>query len=354
MQTNQLDESSQNQKIFIETEEQYFNVPNKTRYYYNCKVCGKESSTIKYNCQRDIIRQKQLICANCQRKRSNRSKFGTDWATQNKEVRRQVMDTLKERYGVINPSQLLEVQEAIKATNLRKYGVEHHLQNKSILEKQQKTNIEKYGVDNVSKLKEVKQKKSLKSKEKFGTDWVTQSEYFKKEYKKVCLEKYGVEHATQNKDIRDKVKSTTIKRYGVEHYSQTMDFAKYHRKMFRFNDVDFDSSWELAFYVYHLNNGDTIIRQPCKFEYTYNSKTYFYFPDFEVNGKTYEIKGSQFFKDDGTMFNPYLHTQDGKFEAKHQCALQHGVIFITKSEIKPYLKYMQTTYGNKWQSKFRI
>ena len=32
-----------------------------------------------------------------------------------------------------------------------------------------------------------------------------------------------------------------------------------------------------------------------------------YFPDFEIEGKFYEIKGDQFFNEDGTMCNPFNH-----------------------------------------------
>ena len=40
-------------------------------------------------------------------------------------------------------------------------------------------------------------------------------------------------------------------------------------------------------------------------------------PDFKLNDKFVEPKGAHFFKEDGTMQNPFDHTQDAHYEAKH-------------------------------------
>lgn len=82
--------------------------------------------------------------------------------------------------------------------------------------------------------------------------------------------------------------------------------------------MKFDSKPELAYYIWLR---DMNINFTCKpdisFTYSHCSKTYRYFPDFIVEGQVVEIKGDHFFKEDGSMQNPFDHTQDALYEAKH-------------------------------------
>lgn len=52
-----------------------------------------------------------------------------------------------------------------------------------------------------------------------------------------------------------------------------------------------DSTWELAFLIYHLDNNSNIKRCDKKFEYEFNGEKHLYNPDFEIDGIIYEIKG---------------------------------------------------------------
>lgn len=97
-----------------------------------------------------------------------------------------------------------------------------------------------------------------------------------------------------------------------------------------YNGFHCDSSWELAFVLYHLDNNIPI--QRCKefFEYEYNNQSHLYFPDFIVNNTYYEIKGYQ----DETVFY--------KIE---QFPKNKNLIILYKKQIQPYLKYARDTYG---------
>ena len=140
--------------------------------------------------------------------------------------------------------------------------------------------------------------------------------------------------------------SVTIKNYGNANRS--------HQQRYCYDSINFDSSWELAFYIYHKSLNHSIKHEPIELRYVYNDVEHSYYPDFEVDGKLYEIKGDQFFKDDGTMQNPFDHKTDALFEAKHQCGLQNGVIFLRNNEIQPYLKYVYDTFGNGFLEKFKV
>ena len=124
------------------------------------------------------------------------------------------------------------------------------------------------------------------------------------------------------------MRQTCLEKYGVESFSQTNEFAKYHRKQIEYDSLTFDSSWEVTVYQYCKENNIPCEYQPnITFEYEYGGKEHYYHPDFLINGKIYEVKGDQFFDGD-KMINPYDRTQDGLYEAKHQCMIKNNIIIL--------------------------
>lgn len=88
-----------------------------------------------------------------------------------------------------------------------------------------------------------------------------------------------------------------------------------------------DSSWELAFVIYHFDH-DLFIKRCNEFrEYEYEGRVYKYYPDFITDEGIYEIKG----------YN------DKKSESKH---IQHPDIkMLYFDDIKFYLNYTIEKYG---------
>lgn len=93
-----------------------------------------------------------------------------------------------------------------------------------------------------------------------------------------------------------------------------------------------DSSWELAFVVYHLDNDIPIKRCKEIRKYIFENKEHEYHPDFVVNGKLYEIKG--------------YNTK--QWEAKQE--QNKDIIVLRREEIKPYIEYCHNKYGNNFIS----
>jgi hypothetical protein len=88
-----------------------------------------------------------------------------------------------------------------------------------------------------------------------------------------------------------------------------------------------DSSWELAFVIYHMDNN--IPLEKCKEIRWYNweGKLKRYYPDFVVNGKIIEIKG-------------YTTKQwEAKLEANPDIAV------LYEKDLKPYIEYAILKYG---------
>lgn len=90
-----------------------------------------------------------------------------------------------------------------------------------------------------------------------------------------------------------------------------------------------DSSYELAWVIYHLDKGISFSRNIKGFSYEYNKKRYTYFPDFIMDGKYIEIKGFMTDKD----------------LAKIQ-QFPHDLIVLNSDSLNDIFKYVKQTYGN--------
>lgn len=90
-----------------------------------------------------------------------------------------------------------------------------------------------------------------------------------------------------------------------------------------------DSSWELAWVMYHLDHAIPFTRCTERFPYEYQGKKYTYNPDFMLAGAYIEVKG-------------FI---DAKVQAKLD-AFPHQLQLLKKQDMQPYLNYAKNTYGN--------
>ena len=276
-------------------------------------------------------------------KETMQEKYGIDYALQNPEFFEKMKNTTLRKYGVEFASQNIDIQEKIKDSNLEKFGVPYAAQSNEVKEKIKKTNLEKYGFEFACNNPEVQEKISDTQRCNFENKEIADEILNRR--KRTNLEKYGYSYASQSPEIKEKAKQTCIEKYGVGHTI---------RSTYIFNDVQFDSSWELAFYVYNLETGKNIERCTKSFEYEYNGQIHNYYPDFRIDELLFEIKGDQFFNKNGQMICPYDNNLNGLYESKHQCGLKNNVIFLRQIDIKPCIDYMFQNYGLKWKEIFRL
>lgn len=160
-----------------------------------------------------------------------------------------------------------------------------------------------------------------------------------------CIEKSKITKKEKYGDVnynnRTKYKETCIEHFGFENPMQSSNISSKTKKKYKFNNIYFDSNWELLIYKKLLkNNIDFEYHPNVTFEYVneLTQKHHFYQPDFLINDEYYEIKGPQFFdKSTGKMRNPYrnnltdeeLMAMDALYEAKYQCMIKNGVHIIT-------------------------
>ena len=94
-----------------------------------------------------------------------------------------------------------------------------------------------------------------------------------------------------------------------------------------FNGIHCDSSWELAFLIYHRDHNVNITRCAEIRDYEFEGKIHKFHPDFVINGEIFEIKG---------------------INDKVNQAKQHynpDVKFLYKKDLEKYIDYAVETYG---------
>lgn len=91
-----------------------------------------------------------------------------------------------------------------------------------------------------------------------------------------------------------------------------------------------DSSWELAFVMYCLDNKINIVQNHDFFNYEYKGKIHRYTPDFIIDGIYIEIKG-------------YFTDKDR--EKLLQFPKDKTIKLITNEDAKKYINYAKLTYG---------
>ena len=270
--------------ISINTIEEMKDLRRGIRYKSTCPICKKEYvRSFKEHCY-------YLECTNCKK-----------------------IQTVQEHYGVDNPAQSRPIMDKIKNTNLQRYGNTCSVQGGSAREKAKQTFLSKYGVENPLCNESIQQKCRDTIKEKYGVDCAIKVNNGYERSKKTRLEKYGPSMGYQ--------------------------------KQFRYDNLLFDSKWELDYYIYMRDFNHDIKKEPVALEYYVDGKLKHYYPDFEVDGKLVEIKSFYWIKQQ--------QLQEGGKE-KFECIKQHNIEIISNDKIQYYIDYVASTYGKDYENQFKI
>lgn len=250
---------------------------------------------------------------------------------------------------------LLYCRHCYMANNIKKnYGTKKNFYDQRNA-KSVKTYLEKYGCENPSQVEEIKKKKEQTSFENYGVPYHTMLPEEMENMEKIFNEKYGVSHPLQIKEAKDKFINTITEKYSdknsmdeINKKREKTNLEKYNVinvgllfSPYKYRGINFDSSWELAFYIYHKDKGHTIIREPCVISYKENGKLKKYIPDFKVGNKLYEIKGDHlltFYK------NGNIKSLKGSHE-KYLCMKHNKVHIIYSKTINEYINYVENKYG---------
>lgn len=258
-----------------------------------------------------------------------------------------------------------EMKKHYEEISIKKYGVPHMFKSKEVWDSIKQTNIEKYGYESVASVPEIREKQAQTRENRYGD-----RNYNNREKASVTMmKKYGVLYPMQSEEIKNKHKENCFKKNGVYHYIQCKEISNKIKLKYYYNNIHFDSSYELAYYIWLTDNNKSFQYNPnIKFEYYVDGKLHYYFPDFIVENEIHEIKGRMFFNSNGKMICPYkkksfssnLFSDDEKikndkiYQAKYLCMLHNNVKIITEKELKPIFKYLNEKYGKNYLKSFKV
>ena len=189
----------------------------------------------------------------------------------------------------------------------------------------------------------------------------TQSDYYKssvvpkmlENMKHTCLKKYGCDSVLKSSGVKNKIKKTNRKKYGADYYTQTVEYHKKACHKYFYQGESFDSTWELALWIYAKDHNEEIQRCPCCFSYVYKGKQYKYFPDFLYRGDIVEVKGNQLLDKDHNLVEIYSGKADKKLQAKQRCMEENNVHVWDYEKIKFALDYVKANYGANYLKKYK-
>ena len=322
-----------------------------------CERCG-----ISFNVNKKTAAKYKtnILCRNCRISTTKKNKSSDE----KRKIDEKRKATCKERFGVDccfntekSRDRLKNVdwqKRNIKANDTKKerYGDE----NFNNREKSLNTMITRFG-EHSSKNKKVKEKKSETCKKKFGGNSPISDKTIRERAEKTKIERYG------NKNNIEKAKETWKHLYGVDNPMkrpeivqkalETKHFDVLKKRGLVYNGVYFDSSWELAYYIWLTDNNKSFIYHP-NISINYlddNNIERQYFPDFLVEGRFIEIKGNQFFNEKDEPYNLYKKEYWWK---KYNMLIANNIYIMREKEAFTYVKYVNENYGKDYIKSFKM
>lgn len=154
-------------------------------------------------------------------------------------------------------------------------------------------------------------------------------------YCKICQRELPYEHRQNQtccKECTNRLHSVTMHNNYKNGSIHQCSIKRY--KYGTYNGVHCDSSWELAFVLYLIDNHISFTRNVKEyFSYVYNGEEHLFYPDFIIDNEFYEIK------------NYKSALTDAKIKYFPKDKILHILYF---EDIKKYLQYAKENYGEKF------
>lgn len=201
------------------------------RVKVQCDYCG----TIIDKIYQSYLRGKQSgdkdCCYNCQKLKHRETlidKYGVTNISQIEETKTKKKQKAQEKYGVDCVLQSADIKKQIRQTCLERYGVEAPMQSEMVKEKSRCTCLEKYGCENASQAQQCKDKAIQTNLEKYGVPYTLQDEAIRAKGRATLINRYGVAHILQNTEVLAKMANDNLEKYG---YKWTCQIPEVRTKM---------------------------------------------------------------------------------------------------------------------------
>jgi hypothetical protein len=319
---------------------------------FTCESCGKLSTN---SLARLVIApvEERCLCHTCKIAKRKLERYGDPNYCNVDKIR----ETTRKNYGVDNISQLESVKLQKETKSLMKFG-ETQQEHRSRMAKQRmlelygdeqyalrrmrETLLEKHGVDNPQKIPEVRAKTKATLIANQGGEMMASLEWKQKAIES-SIKKFGsIYQKTEEfkKFQREQMKSgkariitqIAIDKYGCP-YPNTPEGRRKSRRKYEYDGNRFDSSWELAYWVYCKDHGKRICFNEITFELEDGSH---FTPDFNVDGSLVEIKGDHFLK---------VNYPSQRIQLKLKCCKENNIVIIIWKDVKEAVSYTKSTYG---------
>lgn len=149
--------------------------------------------------------------------------------------------------------------------------------------------------------------------------------------------------------IKSKNQSAGLLKYNAENTEKRKPHG---RIIYIYDEEYFDSSWELALWIYATDHNEPIERSPIRLDYSVDGKKRVYFPDFRYKGKLVEIKGDHMIKDN-KLCSTWRGCDSKQIAAKQNCISDNNVELWPYAKVKFALDYIAETYGKSYLEQFR-
>jgi len=233
--------------------------------------------------------------------------------------------------------------EKARETNMARRGFEYATRDPLVKAKSKNTFRRNHpGLTSSFQLPGVYEKAITAWQEKYEVDRPLKSAIVQKKCDDTRERRYGNKCIFGVKEFQIRIRKRRLELYGSEFF---------HGVRYKYDGQCFDSSWELAMWIFCSDHSIPIKREPCMFDYIKDGTPSKYIPDFEIAGQLVEIKGDQFYSEEiGGWVNPW---NKKPMLEKFLCAVEHGVAILYYSDIKPILDYIDKTYGKKYLKQFK-
>lgn len=165
---------------------------------------------------------------------------------------------------------------------------------------------------------------------------ISQFQFVKDKKEGKSLEKFGCTCTLHNPKIHEKTIKTNIKNWGTEYPQQSHKFRENCKRKFEYNNITFDSKWEIAYFIWLQDHNIDFKYQPEALPYEYKGKTKYYHPDFKVENKFIEIKNSY-------ELNKMITLVESQEHYKYLCMINNNVKIIDDCTL--YVDYVNSKYG---------
>lgn len=197
----------------------------------------------------------------------------------------------------------------------------------------------KYGCERFQQTAEYHEKCICTNRKKFNADYYTQTDEFKNRVEKISMQKYNTHWPGHSETAKEKRKITMRAKYNADSYLESEHF-KQHKYQFKngsstyiYDNIIFDSSWELAFYIYLKHRNIEFTYHPnTAFTYLEDNKEKHYYPDFKVGENFIEIKGDMFYD---TNYKYHMSSE------KINCIHSHATV-MTSNDMHDIFDYLKT------------